>query len=96
LINELSLIHIHTQKLVVTERSAPDFVHDFTVESKAVCNSDEVVTGGGLITTGSPPPTNAGEVGVLESNASGNGWVARMMGMPFKAVAECAKLTVQS
>ena|SRR5689334_2065049 len=82
--------NLHGQKLVVTERSAPDFVQ-YPAESKAVCNSDEVVTGGGLITTGGPPP--AAELGVLKSNASGNGWIVQMIGVSFKAVAECAKLS---
>jgi hypothetical protein len=93
-INQLKAIisNLHTQKLVVTERSAPDFVQ-YPTQSKAVCNSDEVVTGGGLITTGSPPLGNAGELGVVESNASGNGWIVQLVGMPYKAVAECAKLT---
>jgi hypothetical protein len=85
--------NLHGQKLVVTERFAPDFVNGYPpTESKAVCNSDEVVTGGGWLTTGNIPPS-PNEIGVVKSNASGNGWVVQMIGMSFKAVAECAKLS---
>jgi hypothetical protein len=81
-------------KLVVTERFAPDFTKSIPGQSKAVCSSDEVVTGGGWITTGGPSPGNSVAFQVLKNNASGNGWIVQMLtGVPFKAVAECAKLT---
>jgi hypothetical protein len=87
--------NLHTQKLVVTERSAPVFTQlpgpdeQFT-ESKAVCNSDEIVTGGGWVTQLLGRPQGP----IFRNSASGNGWVVDMdPPVPFKAVAECAKLT---
>ena len=79
-------------KLVVTERFAPDFTKSIPGQSKAVCSSDEVVTGGGWIT----PEASSGlsAQAVLKNEASGNGWLVEGgIGPSVKAVAECAKLS---
>jgi hypothetical protein len=90
--------NLHGQKLVVTERSAPDFINADTepfvkvVESKAVCNSDEVVTGGGYMID---RDRGVSDFNIWKNSASGNGWSVEVTAntLFFKAVAECAKLT---
>jgi hypothetical protein len=82
--------NLHGQKLVVTETFAPDSTGR-NGQSKAVCNSDDVVTGGGWIT-----PERVGFLNqeILKNQASGNGWIVEIyQGPPLKAVAECAKLS---
>jgi hypothetical protein len=79
-------------KLVVTERFAPDFTKSIPGQSKAVCSSDEVVTGGGWITPEGSSGLSA--QAVLKNEASGNGWLVEGgIGPSVKAVAECAKLS---
>lgn len=64
----------------MTERTAPDFPDQTSPrQSKAECNPDEVVTGGGWITpynTEEGIPISAMEI--LKNNASGNGWIVEM------------------
>lgn len=87
-----SIANFHTQKLVVTERSGPIITsNDPNVqESKAVCDSDEVVTGGTFVVIESGSAFD-----IIKSSPSGNGWsvVAAGENTLFKAVAMCAKLT---
>jgi hypothetical protein len=99
-INQLKAIlsGLHLQpKLVVTERSAPDFTTaDFStgyVESIAKCNSDEAVTGGGYLRN--LEHVYSQDEHIAKNAASGNGWsvVAAASSFSFKAVAECAKLS---
>jgi hypothetical protein len=63
------------------------------IQSRAVCNSDEVVTGGGY-TTNYPIAASSG-FSILENHASGNGWTVLGHDGPdqLKAVVECAKLS---
>ena len=90
--------NMHGQKLVVTERSAP-FINTGSsgiAESKVLCNSDEVVTGGGFVVN-----RQGHDFETLSSSASGNGWSVILAdgsaegedSLLFKAVAECAKLS---
>lgn len=87
-------------RLVVTQRSAPDFTTSTVTStipenwavSTAVCNNDEVVTGGGW--EFDPSRGLSGNEEIIMEKATGNGWSVYvwMSGLTFKAHAECAKL----
>jgi hypothetical protein len=95
-----TISNLHGQKLVVTERRGPvsalgggttNVGSAGILESTAVCNSDEVVTGGGFVSL----EREDAPLDTQSSSPSGNGWKVQTtsFSQPFKAVAMCAKLT---
>jgi hypothetical protein len=88
------------QRPVVTQRVAPSFTtstvstsipENFAV-SRAMCNDDEVVTGGGFEFSTAQGTT--GREHIIMERAEGNTWSVYVneAGMTFRAYAECLRL----